>query len=60
MDATAAPEDAILENRTFDEIAVGDSASMSTPEEKCLGRPEQNDITGDGSQARRTGRLAAA
>lgn len=29
MDATAAPEDAMLENRTFDEIAVGDSASIT-------------------------------
>ncbi len=32
---------------------------VSTPEEKCIGGPEQNYITDDGSQAPRTGRLAA-
>ena len=39
---------------------IGDVGELvSTPEEKCIGGPEQNYITDDGSQAPRTGRLAA-
>ena len=39
--------------------AEAGSDFLSTPEEKCIGGPEQNYITDDGSQAPRTGRLAA-